>query len=104
MNVRDGVQYELFEKSTGKTFYVGISDSQDDGTGRSQELIRFDGHIGQCLALMKTKGADFTHLYMLGKVVEQAQAKGIAKDSISPALFEEVVGCRAVKKVRGTRH
>jgi hypothetical protein len=45
---------------------------------------------------MKVNGCDYTHLYMLGEMVNHAQSNGISKNDIKPSDFMDIFESRSV--------
>jgi len=45
---------------------------------------------------MKVNGCDYTHLYMLGEMVNYAQSNGISKNDIKPSDFMDIFESRSV--------
>lgn len=91
----NGTLYKLFRNGEANPFYVGITDMAGRN-GIPSEMARFEGHIRQCLDILKIPGADFCHLRMLGEIVTYAQRNGINKNDIKPSDFYDIFTCKQV--------
>ena len=91
-----GTLYELYMKGADNPFYVGITD-QKAKTDDQNEQIRLQGHIRQCLDIMKTSGCDYAHLFILGQLVTYAQTNGISKHDLKPSDFLDLIQSKPIK-------
>ena len=58
--------------------------------------MRFDGHIRQCLDILKVPGSDYAHIHLLGEMVQYCQKNGIAKHDIRASDFHSLFVSKAI--------